>query len=216
MAGLPRHTTLLTGNLVGLHAFRLSKAPVLVPYTQWISSSATKHDPATAKPQLYPLNHDHGQSRPNPPPLSVLSTGQLIRSTFISTISTSPLLLLPALHTLSFLCKPIGGRLLDVDKNPVLHKILKATFYNQFCAGETPAETRATVKQLKDFGFRGVIMTYAKETVYDNRTKSIHGTSGSADVVEEGAKVDPEIEDWKTGVMGTLDLVGQGDYLALK
>ncbi|KAK1580106.1 proline dehydrogenase [Colletotrichum navitas] len=147
-------------------------------------------------------------------PLSGLSTGTLLRSLLITTISSHRLLLIPALKTLSFLAKPGRTLLFDVDRNPVLHAVLRKTFYDQFCTGETAAETRACVQRLKALGFRGVILTYAKETVFDHLTQSAieHGKVSGASV----GGFDADIEDWKRGTLETAAQIEEGDYLAIK
>lgn len=147
-------------------------------------------------------------------PLSVLSTGTLLRSLLITTVSSNRLLLIPSLRALSFLVKPGRGWVFDVDRNPVLHGILKKTFYDQFCAGETADQTRACVQRLKALGFRGVILTYAKETVFDHLTQTAqeHGKASAA----VGDGVDAEIESWRQGTLETAAQVGEGDYLAIK
>ncbi|RDW90643.1 proline dehydrogenase family protein [Aspergillus mulundensis] len=152
-----------------------------------------------------------------PPALSVLPTPVLLRSLLIATISSKPYLLLPSLSALSFLCKPRSGPLLNVDRNPILHSILKATFYKQFCAGETHDEVRRTVRQLSDMGFQGTIMTYAKETVFDAKTKTQVGL-GIEDVKDgaQNAEFCAQIEAWRKGTVETIDLLGNEDYLALK
>ncbi|KAF9874775.1 proline oxidase [Colletotrichum karsti] len=148
-------------------------------------------------------------------PLSVLSTGTLLRSLLVTTISSSRLLLIPSLYTLSFLTKSSGNFLLDVDRNPVLHAILKKTFYDQFCAGETPEQTKACVEGLKALGFKGVILTYAKETVFDHLTQSAHETGKTA--AASGIDgFDAEIDSWRLGTLETAAQVGEGDVLAIK
>ncbi|KAF6811074.1 proline oxidase [Colletotrichum musicola] len=147
-------------------------------------------------------------------PLSVLSTGTLLRSLLITTVSSNRLLLIPSLRALSFLVKPGRGWLFDVDRNPVLHGILKKTFYDQFCAGETADQTRACVQRLKALGFRGVILTYAKETVFDHLTQTAQEHGKASAVVVDG--VDTEIESWRQGTLETAAQVGEGDYLAIK
>ena len=111
-----------------------------------------------------------------------------------------------------------------MDRNPILHHLLKKTFYRQFCAGETGGETRYTIEQLKDMGFRGVIMTYAKETVFDHRTKTEHGL-GVAAMEQEKNNDDSfvpkvshcaNIEAWRKGTLETVDLLDGEDYLAVK
>ncbi|KUL89414.1 hypothetical protein ZTR_04291 [Talaromyces verruculosus] len=142
----------------------------------------------------------------------------LLRSLLVAAISSKPYLLLPSLSILSFLCKPGRGFLLDVDRNPILHGILKSTFYKQFCAGETSDEVLSTIRHFKDMGFQGTIMTYAKETVFDHRTQAQHGL-GTAQSAEKDSVADdfcPHIEDWRKGTMKTVELLREGDYLAVK
>jgi hypothetical protein len=150
-------------------------------------------------------------------PLSAMPTNMLLRSLFIATVSSNKFLLIPSLHLLSFFSKSGRSYLFNVDRNPVLKAILKRTLFNQFCAGETEQETRALVKLLKDLGFKGVILTYAKEMVFDHKTKSAnhHATE---EIVEEhvAAAHDADIETWRTGTLKTLDLISEGDILALK
>jgi hypothetical protein len=156
------------------------------------------------------------QSKPHYP-LAAMPTNMLLRSLFIATVSSNRFLLIPSLHLLSFFSKPGRSYLFNVDRNLVLKAILKRTLYNQFCAGETEQETTALVKQLKDLGFKGVILTYAKEMVFDHKSKSAnhHVTN---EVVEKHAAVahDADIETWRTGTLKTLDLISEGDILALK
>lgn len=124
---------------------------------------------------------------------------------------------------MSILSKQNNGFLLNVDRNPILHGILKKTFYEQFCAGENGAETKATIKELKEMGFRGVIMTYAKETVFDHRTNSQQGLGIAALESEKPQEpLDPRvahctnIEAWRQGTLETVDQLEDGDYLAVK
>ncbi|KAJ0417066.1 FAD-linked oxidoreductase-like protein [Aspergillus carlsbadensis] len=147
-------------------------------------------------------------------PLSALPSRVLLRSLLVSTISSKPLLLRSSLWALSILSKPNRGFLLGVDRNPVLHGILKKTFYEQFCAGENGAETKATIQELKDMGFRGVIMTYAKETVFDHSTRTAHGLGIAASDSQEGYCTN--IEAWRKGTMETVEQLENGDYLAVK
>jgi pyrroline-5-carboxylate reductase len=152
-------------------------------------------------------------------PLSVMPTNMLLRSLFIATVSSNKMLLLPALRLLSFFAKPNRSFIFDVDRNPVLKAILKRTLYNQFCAGETEKETRACVNQLKDLGFKGVILTFAKETVFDSKAKqSQHVSSTTAKFHEMEAAVadDTDIEAWRVGTLKTVDLISEGDILAIK
>lgn len=150
-------------------------------------------------------------------PLAAMPTGMLLRSLFIATISSNKFLLIPSLHLLSFFSKPNRSYLFNVDRNPVLKALLKRTLYNQFCAGETELETKACVRQLKDLGFKGVILTYAKEMVFDHKAKSSnHHTSDKFVDAEAAVAKDTDIEAWRVGTLKTVDLISEGDILALK
>lgn len=149
--------------------------------------------------------------------MSALPTGALLRSLLVAFVSSHRLLLLPTLSVLSFLSKPNRSFLFNPDKNPVLHALLKKGFYEQFCTGENTAETRACVGRLKDMGFKGVILTYGRETVYDKNGNTIHEAPVEALSKEARTDVeDPQIEAWRVGVMKTADQIEEGDLLAIK
>ncbi|KAF2446557.1 pyrroline-5-carboxylate reductase [Karstenula rhodostoma CBS 690.94] len=140
----------------------------------------------------------------------------LLRSFFIATISSKKYLLIPSLKLLSFFAKPGRSYLFNVDRNPVLHGLLKKTFYNQFCAGESKQETQACCKSLTNLGFKGVILTYAKELVFDHNSNvpSVHAEPAAK--AEPIAAHDPVIEEWRVGTLATVDMINKGDVLALK
>jgi hypothetical protein len=133
----------------------------------------------------------------------------LLRSFFITTISSQPFLLIPSLRLLAFLARADKGFIFNVDRNPVLHAILKKTVYNQFCAGETLKETSSCVRQLKCLGFQGVILTYAKELVYDRNNATLHSQ-------ENMGAHDVDIDEWQANTSMTVDLLEKGDILAIK
>lgn len=142
------------------------------------------------------------------PPHSLLPTRMLLRSLLVAGITSHPILLAPGLSALKFLSKP-RGLLFNVERNPVLHSILKNVLYNHFCAGENANEVKAAIQNIKNMGFRGVILTYAKE-----------GPGKSSDEKDlpdlESKRVDAEIEAWHQGVLQTVRMIGDGDFLALK
>lgn len=151
--------------------------------------------------------------------LSGMPTSLLLRSLFISFVSSKPLLLNPTLSTLSFLSKQKPTSILNVDRNPLLHCIVKSTFFKQFCAGETGHECQATMNRLTDAGFGGTILTYAKETVFDHSTKSSYGLGTDAVYeasVDTASDICPSIEAWRVGTMETISLLGPSDHLAIK
>ncbi|KAF2830232.1 pyrroline-5-carboxylate reductase [Ophiobolus disseminans] len=148
-----------------------------------------------------------------------MPTSMLLRSLFIATVSSNKYLLTPSLHILSFFAKPNRSFLFNVDRNPVLKALLKPTLYNQFCAGETERETTKCVSQLKGLGFKGVILTFAKETVFDNKTQTadhLSSTTKKFHEMEAAVTDDTDIEAWRVGTLKTVDLISEGDILAIK
>ena len=101
---------------------------------------------------------------------------------------------------------------LDPDRNPVLHYLLKKTFYAQFCAGETQEEVKTTLRNLKGLGYKGVILCYAKEIVMESDAEMKEKSSPTKDVVGEYR----EVELWKKGTLETITLTGEGDFVAVK
>ncbi|KAF4989209.1 hypothetical protein FGRMN_9266 [Fusarium graminum] len=147
------------------------------------------------------------------PPLSILPLGMIIRSLFITSISSNTTLQTVFIRILLMLAHA-DNSILNPDRNPVLHFILRKTFYAQFCAGETPAEVRATVAHLKSIGFSGVILTYAKEAVYNQEET---GVAAVCDPSRETTHdVISEIEPWFRSTQETILLAEAGDYVALK
>ncbi|KAK0732357.1 FAD-linked oxidoreductase-like protein [Apiosordaria backusii] len=192
-----------------------------------LHSSSTQSSPPSSNltlPEVSPSsllpNHqhhhrqpqDHGMRPPKPSPLSVLPLITVLRSWMTATISSSPFLLPPSLAIMSMLAHT-NNPVLNPDSNLLLRALLKKTFYAQFCAGEQPAEVAKTIKGLKDVGFEGVILGYAKEVVVP------HGQEGTGSVSKghEETKADTEeIDNWAQGTLMTVLLASEGDYVALK
>ncbi len=148
-----------------------------------------------------------------PAPLSVLPLATVLRSLATTTISSSPLLLPPSLAIMSLLANT-SSPFLNPDRNPILRFILKKTFYSQFCAGEGAAEVRQSIEGLKQIGFSGVILGYAKEVVLsEEQTRNLSSC-------EEGAAaeecIQSEVIPWTAGTMETVRLAAPGDFVALK
>ena len=101
---------------------------------------------------------------------------------------------------------------LDPDRNPVLHYLLKKTFYTQFCAGETREEVQTTMRNLKELGYKGVILCYAKEVVMESDAEMKEKSSPTRDHAAEYQ----DLEYWRKGTLETISLTGQGDFVALK
>lgn len=141
----------------------------------------------------------------------------LLRSLLVATISSHPWLLTPVLKTLQVLVHAKIS-LLNVNKQPLLRTPLKRTFYNHFCAGENAVEVRSTIRNIKDMGFKGVILTYAREIVVDGTVPASESASPCSS--EQSSKAEPsknpDIEAWRKGILETVGMVGKGDILALK
>ncbi|KAK1623192.1 proline dehydrogenase [Colletotrichum phormii] len=146
-------------------------------------------------------------------PLSVLPLHMIIRSLLTTTISSSPILLPPSLWLMSVLAHTTNP-LLNPDRNPLLRFFLKNTFYAQFCAGENPVEVGRTIKGLKDIGFSGVILGYAKEVVLTDAQKKELGACSKGKMAEECIR--NEIIPWAKGTLETVRLAEPGDFVALK
>ena len=151
--------------------------------------------------------------KPSSRPLARIPLGSLLRSYLITSMSSAPLLLRPSLAAMSFLAHT-KLPFLNPERNPVLHFLLKRTFYAQFCAGETPLEVRKTIADLKNIGFKGVILVHAKEVVL---SKAEAQSLDSQPAAIDQASVDAaEISTWRENTINTVELAAKGDFVALK
>ncbi|KAE8411759.1 hypothetical protein BDV36DRAFT_288448 [Aspergillus pseudocaelatus] len=139
----------------------------------------------------------------------------LWRSLLVATISSHPWLLTPALRTLSLIAHPRLS-FLDVNKNAILRGVLKTTFYSHFCAGENAVEVTGTIDRIKHMGFKGVILTYAREIVVDASSQKVNSPTTNDEKANAQATKSPEIEAWRQGVLETVEMLGTDDFLALK
>ncbi|KAI9889379.1 MAG: proline dehydrogenase [Vezdaea aestivalis] len=146
------------------------------------------------------------------PPLSVLPLSSILRSISILTASCSPVLLGLSLQTLKILAHP-PSRLFDAEQNPLLRWLITRTVYAQFCAGKNSVEVSETVRQLRDIGYKGVILAYARESEVDKHAPGL--VLDHRKVVETAEDVE-EIETWKQGNLQTVRLAQRGDFVALK
>ncbi|KAF5121889.1 putative proline dehydrogenase, mitochondrial [Metarhizium anisopliae] len=151
----------------------------------------------------------------SPAPLSALPTGVLFRSLFVNSISSRPHLLSRAISFMDFLTQPNRPFLFDINRNKILAWVVRRVAYRHFCAGESGSEVRQTLKRFKTMGFRGTIVTYARETVFDYHKKGVQGVEMAS---FSGKPTDPcpNIQSWRNGVLETIDMLGQGDQLAIK
>ena len=104
---------------------------------------------------------------------------------------------------------------LSPDRNPVLHWLLKKTFYAQYCGGESPREVRQTIEGLKQIGYKGVILGFAREIVVNEG--ELKGKIGEGEGMTSAVGDEcEEVRVWKDGTLETLRLAEQGDCVALK
>ncbi|KAI1314138.1 FAD-linked oxidoreductase-like protein [Xylaria venustula] len=152
----------------------------------------------------------------SPTPLSTLPMPVLLRSLLVATVSSKPYLLGPSLSIVSFLSKPNRSFLFSIDRNPLIHWLVKRTLYDHFCIGENAEEVTKNMKRMHEFGISGVLLTYAKETTFDHKSKSEH-VPGSVlqkdDTIKQKCE---EIEAWRTGTLQTVHMTGDGDQVAVK
>lgn len=122
-------------------------------------------------------------------------------------MSSSPVLLNASLVALNRLLSS-HFILTDVDRNPLLRWLLRKTFYAQFCAGETKTEVQRAARDIKSLGYSGVIFEYALEVMGN-------GVGGAAHDAES-AKTTKEIEMWRMGMVETVEMCEDGDFIGLK
>lgn len=140
-----------------------------------------------------------------PSVLGLLPFPNLLRSYLISIVSASPSLLGPSLRFLSRVAHS-QYTFFQLERNPLLRLLVKKLFYAHFCAGETPPEVQRTITGLKNIGFTGVILSYAKEIVVNKET-----------TLETGKHTEFEdVDTWKKGMLETVKLAQNNGYAALK
>jgi len=145
------------------------------------------------------------------PPLSVMPTGTLIRSLLMTYILSSPRLVDIGLPLMAKVCNKEAW-LFNPDRNPVLRAFVKKLVYDHFCAGENEQEIKDTISTMKNMGFEGVILGYAKEVVVD-KSATAEEAAGPGSTESVAAKA---IIDWKIGNLRTLSMLDKGDFLAMK
>ncbi|KAF7853050.1 hypothetical protein EAF04_010789 [Stromatinia cepivora] len=177
--------------------------------TSPLQSTYTGNPTSSATEVLQPIHTDSKSasepaSMPKISPLSILPLSNVIRSLAINTISSSPLLLGPSLKVMTILAHS-QNPLLSPDRNPSLRFFLKNTFYKQFCAGENHTEVQSTVRSIKDLGFKGVFLCYARE---------VEKSPGANIDIEKCVK--NEVLPWAEGTLATVKLAEPGDFVSIK
>lgn len=148
----------------------------------------------------------------NKSPMSRMPTKTLIRSLVLTSLMGKEWLLRPSLAALDTICRS-KNRVCNADKNPILNQLMRWALYNHFAAGASAAEVARSAKELKDMGYQGIILGYAKEVVLANPTDTAHSAT-----IENGYSPAEYrmVEEWKQGTLQTLEMIGPGDFLAVK
>ncbi|KAL1305698.1 hypothetical protein AAFC00_007288 [Neodothiora populina] len=162
--------------------------------TTWAVSDSSPGSPASsASPVVSPVASSQA------PVLSCLPLAQVLRTYFITSVSSSPLLLQTCLKTLRAMVDS-SSPVTSVEKNPLLKLILRETFYKQFCSGTSQAEIQRNVQQMRSIGYSGVILEYALEVLADAK-------------ISDTAK---DVDIWRNGLLQTIDMASPGDFVGLK
>ncbi|KAF1990552.1 FAD-linked oxidoreductase [Aulographum hederae CBS 113979] len=139
-----------------------------------------------------------------PPATSILPLSSVLRTYIVTTMSSSPFLLST---TVTILNRMLASKsfLTHPERNPVLRWLLKKTFYAQFCAGENGHEVQRAIADTKAVGYSGVILEYALEVL-----------AGGKDPGADAAITRAEIETWRKGMLETVGMCAEGDFVGLK
>ncbi|CRG90202.1 hypothetical protein PISL3812_07245 [Talaromyces islandicus] len=160
--------------------------------------------------------HDAKSPHKPGPSLGILPLSTIVRSLSVTTVTSVPALLTPALASLSFVAES-KAKVLDPDYNSILKAALRQTIYSQFCAGETPHEVETTISDLKGLGYAGVILGYGREVVMDeDEARALESREAHEVKRIDTARQAREVLEWKEGTMQTLALAQEGDFVALK
>ncbi|MCJ1448688.1 MAG: proline dehydrogenase [Stictis urceolatum] len=173
------------------------------------SSAATfdtaRPPPSPPSPPPAPISPDTSH------PLSCLPLSVLVRNIAITSLTSNRILLPPSLKLLSAIAYSTHP-LLRPSSNPLLRYLLKRTLFAQFCAGETPAEVRATLAGLRRWGIEGILLGWAREV--EQRGSGTYESSSSPLVETEADK--REIEEWVAGTQQALAMASARDCVCIK
>jgi len=133
--------------------------------------------------------------------LGRLPTETVLRSYLITAVSSRPLLLNACFGILRRMLDS-KSFLLSIERNPVLSNLLKKTFYAQYCVGEKKDEVVRNTEFARTLGYGGILFEYALEVL-----------GGKAPTAEE---TNMEIEVWRKGMLQSVDMAKEGDFVGLK
>lgn len=153
---------------------------------------------------------DHGSPVAPQPPLARLPTTTVVRSWALATLMGQSWLMKPSLAALGFLSHT-KIPFLNPDKNFLLNRVMRMVLYDHFCAGANIAEVARSSRALKDMGYKGVVLGYAKEIVLHHNGKSEKATKTDYTAAEYDL-----VRQWKDGTLHTLNMMTDKDLLAIK
>ncbi|KAF3171106.1 proline dehydrogenase [Orbilia oligospora] len=164
------------------------------------NSTLSTADSFTNSSESSSFSHSNPTPQTPVPPLSTLPTPYLLRTILICTVSTSPFLS-------NLLTKLLLTYTTFLTSNPIPRFFLKHTFYNHFCAGNTPNEIQSTLTRLKSWGFRGIILAYAKEV-------EVPAKLSRENISQEHLEFD--IKTWKDATVKTIEYAEPNSFVAVK
>jgi len=190
----PAYCTYLLRDGGRRHSSRRSiqtSAPKARPVALPAASLSTSSSPSTSSQQHETAEHSMST-------LALLPLSQVLRTYFITSVSSSPVLLEAST---SILRRMLNSRnpLLRIDTNPLMRGLLWNTFYKQFCAGETETQVSKTCQELRKQGYAGVILEYAPEVLADT----------------EGNETE-DVAFWRQGMLDSVHMAEPGDFIGLK
>lgn len=98
--------------------------------------------------------------------------------------------------------------------NPLSKFILDKMLYAQFCAGRTQPEIQQTVDGLREMGYGGVILTYAREADLSGSAET--GTETGTTHSDGDLSHKEQVAQWLKGSLQTIEYANRGDFVALK
>lgn len=101
--------------------------------------------------------------------------------------------------------------ILNPDKNHFMRGLMRILFYNHFCAGSTESQVKNTISTMKEMGFKGVILGYAREMIIDP-------AASPEEAARSGIAISPDdaMDKWREGNLRSLQMIDNGDFLAVK
>lgn len=144
----------------------------------------------------------------SPSGLERLPTSSLLRNLFLGIFITTPPLFKPGFAVLRRIANS-KSPILNPDKNPLLRALIKPVVYDQFCAGRNKSEICQTKETIKRMGYSGVLLGYSKEI-------QVTPSNNVALMKSQLTEDDADIREWREGNLRTLDMIADGDWLAIK